>query len=287
MTAAMAMAATAGTTAGALAEEAVRVPDSAFYAGIGVSANLLAATNQTMFAQGISNVTQGGVLAAYGAAGGPTNPRVPVSASVSPSAQVGWFSKLAEGPWMMGARLSYNYIGAKSSDDFLLVPQVGSYTLTGSGTLTGFTGNVFIRSYQISVDHQFALVPYAGYAFERSTLYFGVGPSLTRAQVTLADTVGFARINGVTQSITGTPTNYTSTQWLIGATFAAGATYYLSSSWFLDFGYSFTLTDLWNQTYASPFSNTWNGFTTSGILSGSYTGNVNTHALTLSINRRF
>ena len=88
-------------------------------------------------------------------------------------------------------------------------------------------------------------------------------------------------------SITGTPTNYTSTQWLIGATFAAGATYYLSSSWFLDFGYSFTLTDLWNQTYASPFSNTWNGFTTSGILSGSYTGNVNTHALTLSINRRF
>lgn len=270
------------------AQSADGVPDSGFYAGIGVSANLVVPTNQTMFSQGISNVFQNGTLAATGAAGGPVNPHPPNASTISPSAQLGYFQRLSESRWLMGGKFTYNYIAATTTDSFLRVPQSGSYALVGGGPVTSFTGNVTMRSYQITADHQFALVPHVGFTFDRSYIYAGVGPSLTHTEVKLNNVVGFANINGQPgTSITGAPTTYTSSQWLIGATLAVGATYFLTPSWFVDFGYAFTITDLWNTAYASTFANTTSGFNTTGVLSGSYTGSLNTHALTVSINRRF
>lgn len=264
------------------------MPASGFYVGAGVSANLVVPTNQTMFSQGISNVFQTGTLAATGAAGGPTNPHPPNASTISPSAQVGWFHKLGESRWMAGGKLTYNYIAATATDHFVAVPQSGSFSMVTGGPITSFTGNVVIRSYQITADHQFALVPHVGYTFDRSYLYVGAGPSLTRTEVKLNNVVGFANINGAAgTSITGAPTSYSSSQWLIGATLSAGATYFLTPSWFIDFGYAFTITDLWNTAYASAFANNTGGFQTAGVLSGSYTGGLNTHALTVSINRRF
>lgn len=264
------------------------VPASGFYAGAGISANLVVPTSQSMFSQGISNVFQGGTLVATGAAGGPTNPHPPNAATISPSAQLGYYQRLSGSRWLLGGKLTYNYIAATATDHFVAVPQGGSFALVGGGPITSFTGNVVIRSYQITADHQFALVPHVGYTFDRSYVYLGAGPSLTHTEVKLNNVVGFANINGAPgTSITGAPTSYSSSQWLIGATLAAGATYFLTPSWFIDLGYTFTLTDLWNSTYASPFTNTASGFNTVGVLSGSYTGGLNTHAITVSINRRF
>ena len=283
----------AGATAGfgasfAQAQSAGGMPASGFYAGAGVSANLMVPTNQSMYSQGISNIFQGTTLAATGAAGGPSNPRPPNAATISPSAQLGYFQKLDNSRWLLGGKFTYNYINATATDHFVAVPQSGSFALVGGGPITAFTGNVVIQSYQITADHQFAFVPQVGYTFDRSFVYFGAGPSLTHTEVKLNNVVGFANINGAAgTSITGAPTSYSSSQWLIGATFAAGATYFLTPSWFIDFGYSFTLTDLWNSTYASPFTNTASGFNTVGVLSGNYGGGLNTHTLTVSINRRF
>ena len=264
------------------------VPSSGFYGGIGVSANLVVPTNQTMFSQGVSNVFQNNTLAATGAAGGPVNPKPPNASTISPSAQLGYFQRLTDSRWLAGGKLTYNYIAATTTDHFLRVPQSGTFSLVGGGPVTSFTGNVTMRSYQITADHQFALVPYFGYTFDRSFVYFGAGPSLTRAEVKLNDVVGFANINGAAgTSITGAPTNYSTSQWLVGATLAVGATYFLTPSWFVDFGYAFTITDLWNTAYATQFANTTSGFNTAGVLSGSYTGSLNTHALTVSFNRRF
>jgi opacity protein-like surface antigen len=264
------------------------MPASGFYVGAGVSANLVVPTNQTML-QGISNVfATGGALAATGAAGGPTNPRPPNASTISPSAQLGYFQRLGDSPWLLGGKFTYNYIAATATDHFVAVPQIGSFATVPGGPVTAFTGNVVIRSYQITADHQFALVPHVGYTFDRSYLYVGAGPSLTRTEVKLNNVVGFANINGAAgTSITGAPTSYSSSQWLIGATLSAGATYFLTPSWFIDFGYAFTITDLWNTAYASAFANNTGGFQTAGVLSGSYTGGLNTHALTVSINRRF
>ena len=264
------------------------VPASGFYGGVGVSANLVVPTRQTMFSQGVSNVFQSGALVANGAAGGPTNPHPPNASTISPSAQLGYFQRLSESRWLLGSKLTYNYIAATATDNFVAVPQGGSFAFVGGGPITSFTGNVVIRSYQITADHQFAFVPHVGFTLDRSYIYAGVGPSLTHTEVKLNNVVGFADINGGPgTSITGAPTNYSSSQWLIGATLAAGATYFLTPSWFIDFGYAFTITDLWNTAYASPFTNTASGYTTVGTLSGSYTGSLNTHALTVSINRRF
>ncbi|MCF8533002.1 MAG: hypothetical protein K9G48_08370 [Reyranella sp.] len=271
-----------------LAQSEGGMPASGFYAGAGVSANLMVPTNQSMYSQGISNVFQGTTLAATGAAGGPSNPRPPNAATISPSAQLGYFQKLDNSRWLLGGKFTYNYINATATDHFVAVPQSGSFALIGGGPITAFTGNVVIQSYQITADHQIAFVPQVGYTFDRSFVYFGAGPSLTHTEVKLNNVVGFANINGAAgTSITGAPTSYSSSQWLIGATFAAGATYFLTPSWFIDFGYSFTLTDLWNSTYASPFTNTASGFNTVGVLSGNYGGGLNTHTLTVSINRRF
>jgi opacity protein-like surface antigen len=270
------------------AAEGDGVPVSGFYAGVGVSANLVVPTNQTMFSQGVSNVFQNNTLAATGAAGGPVNPKPPNASTISPSAQLGYFQRVTDSRWLAGGKLTYNYIAATTTDHFLRVPQSGSFALVGGGPVTSFTGNVTMRSYQITADHQFALVPYFGYTFDRSFVYLGAGPSVSRAEVKLNDVVGFANINGAAgTSITGAPTNYSTSQWLIGATLAVGATYFLTPSWFVDFGYAFTITDLWNTAYATAFANTTSGFNTAGVLSGSYTGGLNTHALTVSINRRF
>jgi opacity protein-like surface antigen len=264
------------------------VPSRGFYIGGGISANLMVPTNQSMFSQGISNVSQGGVLAATGAAGGPSTPHPPNAFTISPSAQLGYFQRLDDSRWLVGGKFTYNYIGATSTDNFVAVPQRGSFTAIGGGPITSFNGNVVIQSYQITADHQFAFVPHVGMTFDRSFIYFGAGPSLTHTEVKLNNVVGFANINGAAgTSITGAPVSYSSSQWLIGATFAAGATYFLTPSWFIDMGYTFTLTDLWNTAYASPFTNNPSGFTTTGVLSGNFAGGLNTHALTVSINRRF
>jgi len=271
-----------------LAQSSGGVPASGFYVGAGVSANLMVPVNQSMFAQGVSAVTQAGALAATGAAGGPTNPHPPNAPTISPSAQLGYFQQLSDSRWLVGGKLTYNYINATSTDHFVRVPQAGSFTLVGGGPITSFTGNVVIQSYKITADHQFAFVPQVGMTFDRSFVYFGAGPSITRTEVSLNNVVGFANINGAAgTSITGTPVTYSSTQWLIGATFTAGATYFLTPSWFIDMGYTFTMTDLWNTAYASPFRNSTQGFNTIGVLSGSYTGGLNTHSLTVSINRKF
>ena len=153
------------------------VPASGFYAGLGVSANLVVPTNQTMFSQGVSNVFQSGALVATGAAGGPTNPKPPNASTISPSAQLGYFQRLSESRWLLGGKLTYNYIAATVTDNFVAVPQSGSFAFVSGGPITSFTGNVVIRSYQITADHQFALVPYFGYTFDRSYVYFGAGPS--------------------------------------------------------------------------------------------------------------
>ncbi len=263
------------------------VPYSGFFAGIGVNGNLVVPTSQTIFAQGISNVTQGGVQAASGAAGGPTSPKPPVAATISPSAQLGYFQRFTDSRWLWGGKFSYNYLAATATDNFVHVPQFGSFALTAGGPVTAFTGNVVIQAYQVTADHQLALVPFFGHAFDRSFVYFGAGPSLTHTETKLSGTVGFADLNGVHTNITGAPATYTNTQWLIGATLAVGATYFLTPSWFFDIGYSFTITDLWNNSFSSPFSNTSAGYTTTGIISGSYAGGLNTHALMVAINRRF
>jgi hypothetical protein len=260
------------------------VPDSAAFAGLGGSFNSVNFGNQNVYAQGISNVYLNGALVAYGSAGGPADPYFNTQSTLAPAAQVGFFQHFARSKWLWGAKFSYSHLEATSTNQNVVIPQVGSFTSSNSDT---FTGNVVVRSYQTSIHNQMALTPFIGRSFEKSYVYFGAGPSLSQVQSHLNGVIGFADINGTHTNITGTPSNFSSSQWVHGSAAVAGATYFFDASWFLDLNYSYVVTRIQTTNFSAPFASSTSGYVDTGILSGNYSGRVITQALTISINKAF
>ena len=260
------------------------VPGTAFFVGLGGSYNSVGFKNQNIYAQGISNIYLNGALVAFGSAGGPADPYSNTQSTLAPAAQVGYFQHFAGSNWLWGAKFSYSYVGATSINQSVVVPQVGSFTSANSDT---FTGNVVVRSYQTSLYHQMALMPFIGRSFEKSFVYFGAGPSLSQTQSNLNGVIGFAAINGTHVNITGTPSNFSSSPWVNGGAATVGATYFLDHSWFLDLSYTFAMTKVQTSNFAAPFASATDGYTDTGILSGNYSGRTITQSFTISINKAF
>ena len=272
---------------------ASRVPDAAFFIGLGGSYNAVSFTNQNVFAQGVSTVFMNGMPAATGSAGGPGDLHFATESTIAPVAQGGYFQHFANSHWLWGTKFSYSYLGATAAEHDVLIPQVGSFTTTTStalgpaGTTTGFTGNVFIKSYEVSINHQMTLTPFIGHSFEKSFLYLGGGPNLSQTKTDLKGDIGFANILGTRSDITGKPASFSSSDWVFGGTAVAGVCYFFSPSWFLDFSYNFDITSTPSSKFAGPFFGVSQVFTDTGILSGNYSGSVITHSLSISINRAF
>jgi len=70
-------------------------PAAGFFVGLGGSYNSVNFSNQNIFAQGVSNVYQGGTVVASGAAGGPTDPYFSIQSTFAPTAQAGYFQHFA------------------------------------------------------------------------------------------------------------------------------------------------------------------------------------------------
>jgi hypothetical protein len=81
-------------------------PAAGFFAGLGGSYNSVNFSNQNIFAQGVSNVYQGGAVVASGAAGGPTDPSSSIQSTLAPTAQVGYFQHFPGSDWLWGAKFS-------------------------------------------------------------------------------------------------------------------------------------------------------------------------------------
>jgi hypothetical protein len=269
---------------GQSASPASVMPRSALFVGLGGSYNSVDFGDQHIFAQGVSNIYQNGLLVAFGAAGGSTDPYLDARSTLAPTAQVGFFHHLGSSKWMWGAKFSYSYLEATSTAQNVTVPQAGSFTSNNSDT---FAGNVLIRAYQASIHHQMTLMPLVGRSFERGFVYFGAGPSLSQVQTNLDGVIGFADINGSHTNITGTPSNFSSSPWVYGAAATIGATYFLDRSWFLDLNYAYARTKTGTSSFSGPFASTTSGYTDTGILSGTYSGEVITQSFTISINRAF
>ena len=170
-----------------------------------------------------------------------------------------------------------------SKTDNFLIPQYGSYGATS------FTGNATVRTFKTNVSHQFALMPFIGHSFDRSFVYAGAGPTLTQLNTNIDNLVGFADIKGNRTDISGTPQNFSSSQWVVGGAVTVGATYFLDASWFIDLNYNFAMTPNQTANYSSTFNNT-NGNTNvnySGSLIGSTSAKTTTQTISLSINRAF
>jgi hypothetical protein len=260
------------------------VPRSAFYVGLGAGLNSVDFSNQNIFAQGVSDIFFNGALVASGSAGGPTTPTLGRQTGVSPTVQGGYFQHFSGSDWLWGGKFSYSALNSTATDQNVLIPQVGSFT---GPTPDTFTGNVVVRSYQTTINHQFTFIPFIGRSFERSFVYFGVGPTLSQTRSSLNGVIGFAAINGVHENITGTPSNFSSTQWAVGGAASVGVTYFFDRSWFLDVSYSYAMTENRTENFSGPFASAASGYTDTGILSGNYSGKMITQSINVSINKAF
>ena len=256
-------------------------PAAGFFVGLGGSYNSVNFSNQNIFAQGVSNVYQGGTVVASGAAGGPTDPYSSIQSTFAPTAQMGYFQHFPSSDWLWGAKFSYSYLGTTATNQNVSVPQAGSFN--GAA----FTGHVIARSYQTNISHQMAFIPFVGHSFERSFIYFGAGPSLSQTQSSLNGVIGFADLNGVHTDITGTADSFASSSWVFGGAALIGATYFFDRFWFLDFSYTYAATLVQTTGFSAPFSSSSFGYTDAGILSGTYSGRAITQSVALSINRVF
>lgn len=260
------------------------VPRAAFYAGVGAAFSSVNFSQQNIYAQGVSNIFQNGVQVASGQAGGPTAATLPSQTGFSPTVQAGYYQHFAGSDWLWGAKFSYNSLGMTSTDQNVVVPQVGSFI---SATPDTFTGNVIVRSFQNTINHQFTFIPFVGHSFERSFFYIGAGPSLTQTRTSLNGVIGFADLNGDHSNITGTPSNFSSTQWAVGGAATVGMTYFIDRSWFVDLSYTYSMTENRTQNWSGTFASSTQGYTDVGILSGNYSGRVITQSFQVSINRAF
>ena len=172
------------------------VPNSAFFLGLGASANWMNFGDQHVYAIGTSNVCTDGVLSASGSAQGPDQYFHGNRFAFAPSFQGGYFQRFGTSDWLWGAKLSYNYLGATSTNNNSIIPQFGSFTITGSPTPVPFSGPAYVRAAQTSLVQEIDLVPFLGRSFDRSYVYAGGGPTLSQTRTKLNGLVGLAIIDG-------------------------------------------------------------------------------------------
>lgn len=272
-----------------LAPRASLVPDSAFYVGLGGSFNAMHYGTQDVYAVGTSNVYLGGALQSFGSALGPAYIDLEDQNNISFAVQGGYFQRFNNSDMLWGVKFAYSYLNGSSSVRNALLPQVGSFTTVPGGVVTPFTGNALVRSYKVEMLHQMALIPFIGRSFSRGFVYGGVGPTLSQISTKLDGVIGFADLNGTRTDVSGNPINLSSTRWVYGGAATVGGTYFLDASWFLDFSYTFAMTQNNNNDYFSPFTNPngTGGSTIEGTLVGTTSGKVTTQSVTVSINRAF
>jgi hypothetical protein len=277
---------TAALSSHAIAQSSSMVPNSGAYLGLGLSANSTQYSGQQVQATGISTVTNtaSGREVGGGTAGGPpVGVAMGNQSSIAPTIQAGYFQKLKDSSYLWGAKFSYSYMGGSTTTtDGIRIPQYGSYK---NGTT--FTGTAIADSYQKTINHQISFIPYFGKSFERSTVYFGVGPTISQVKTKINNLIGFADIKGVNTDISGSPQNFSSTQWVYGGAATFGGTYFLDKEWFLDFSYTYSMSQNKTNNYYSTYNNPGTPLTYSGSLIGSSTGTSTVQALGLILNKVF
>jgi hypothetical protein len=123
----------------------------------------------------------------------------------APSFQGGYFQRFGASDWLWGAKLSYNYLGATSTNYNSIIPQFGTYTTILNPTPVPFSGPAYVRAAETSVLQEIDLIPFLGRAFGQSYVYAGGGPSLSQTRTRLNGLVGFALVDGGIVDQSGPP----------------------------------------------------------------------------------
>ncbi|WP_431281455.1 hypothetical protein ACQW02_18875 [Humitalea sp. 24SJ18S-53] len=245
--------------------------------------------DQDVYAVGTSDVYQHGALVSRGTAAGPATVPMGRQTDFAPSVQAGYFRHFNDSRWIWGGKASYSNLASSDTVTDARLPQAGSFTYTASGITVPFTGNAIVQSYETTINQQIAAIPFIGRSYDRGFFYLGAGPTLSETRTNLNGLVGFADINGQRSDVSGAPQNFSTTGWTYGAAAVVGATYFITPSWFVDFNYIFSATNMAKGNYSSTFTNPngVNGSLTSGTLVGNSSGSLTTQGVQLTINLAF
>jgi opacity protein-like surface antigen len=267
------------------------VPESGFFLGAGGGVSSTNVGHQDVYAVGTSDVlSPTGILLSSGQADGPPVPvDMDTKSSLVPSFQAGYLSHFSNSRWLWGAKLSYTHPNAHATTRNALIPQFGSFTTVATGGTTSFTGNALILSAQTTVEHQVALMPFIGRSFDKSMVYAGVGPTLSRMRTDENGVIGFADVNGTRTDVSGAPQNFSDSNWTYGIGATVGASYFLSRSWMLDVNYTYSQTKNQTAVFTGTFDNPngLNGTNVIGTLDGTSRWSANNQIFAFTINKMF
>jgi len=264
------------------------VPKTGVFIGAGGSFNWDWFDQSLQGVSGVTDVLIGPNLVADGQAGGPPANFDRDDSGLAFDAELGYVQRLGDGPWLGGIKFSYKYLNLASDDHNISIPQEGSFTTTGGTPVTiPFMGFVPIRTSQIKIRNQLALIPYVGRSFGRFYLYAGGGPALFDIESEIIDAVGFAEIGGNTVSVTGEPANFSSSDWVWGGAAQVGVDYYLAPTWFLDANYTFAQSAEYKIKYSSPFTNQNGPLTSEGTANLFARQQVTSHSFGITLNKVF
>lgn len=258
-----------------------------FFVGLGGAYNYASLDKQTIYGKGVNSAYLNGVLQSQGSAAGTSSPFYQNQEPLSPHAQIGYLRDFKNGINFWGAKFSYDYLNAHFSNNHMTIPQAGSNNIYTSQTINYFTGNYLVESVQTSINHELLLLGFVGHSFEHSKVYLGVGPSLFGMASKINNIVGHADYVLPGQNISGAPAYLSKSMWEWGGVGQVGITYSLSSSWFLDFNYTYAGTANNTIKYVSPFTNLIAGQNTVGTSYINPSQQIAVQSLSISINKTF
>jgi outer membrane immunogenic protein len=272
------------------------VPKSALSVGVGGSLNLTTFGQQHIWWAGTSNdYDRNGRLFGSGFAQWGTNINLTPQLKVAPIGQLNYFNHFGDGDFVWGSKFNYSYLDSGSSQSNVLIPQFGLFNVSVEGKNAGYTreqsfyGTGYLQSYQSKLNHLMALTPYIGRSFSNGFVYAGAGPTLSQYQTNFNKLTGYRSSGGEPVNQTTLPTNYQSSQWVLGGSATAGITYFITRCWYVDLNYTFyqtrSATNRYLGWYAAPVPGT--QITSVGYLPASSSTALNSQSFNISLNWAF
>jgi opacity protein-like surface antigen len=224
---------------------------SGLYIGVGGSYNWAHFDQSLQGVSGTINVLNGATPVAQGQEGGPFFDFDRNESGFAPDAQIGYMVPFAGGDWLAGFKFTYKYANMDSKEN-VSIPQDGTGTILSgprAGTSEPITGFVQISPAEIHLKHQFELIATIGRAFGNVLLYAGGGPALFDVETNFINGIPFAT-SGLGTVAVSVPISASNNNWVWGGAVQVGAAYAFARNWFLDFSYTYAVSE--NFTIEDP-----------------------------------
>ncbi|MGE3316476.1 MAG: hypothetical protein AB7O26_15275 [Planctomycetaceae bacterium] len=244
--------------------EVFTLSEAGFFFGVGGSYNSIK-VKQDLEATADSEVSVTQLLVATGTAGGSLGSFDETESSFAPTLQLGYFSAPSYSDWAWGAKGSYRYLGTTLTNRFLST-QPTELTSTGNAGADTFAGHIGINAVRTEVNHEFALIPFLGHAFDRGRFYVGAGPVAIQTQTLIDQAFSYASVNGTPQYSIGSATDFSDTDWLWGGIGQIGLIYYIEPWWSIDLSYDCAVTGKASNSETAPFISATSDYVDTGTL---------------------